>query len=152
MKRAMLIGIMSLWLVACGTTAATLTPAPTATPAPTPTITPIPPCTTNDGKKVYDLLVQFAQEWDDAAQLVNNTPRTTLAPQIARMQEVRRKVQAQAWPRCGQAAYTLLVEAMDQTIDGAIAFLGQRPNYAAQIQAGNATFAAFFAELQRIMR
>lgn len=167
---------LSVMLVACGAAAATVTPAatatpaptatptitptatpiptptPTPTPAPTATVTPLPVCSTKDGQKVYDLMKQFAQEWDDALKLADSTPRLSLAPQIAKLQEIRRKVQAQEWPSCAQPAYTLLVQAMDQYINGFISFLGQKPEYLTQIQQANTTYQSFMAELQRITR
>ena len=97
-------------------------------------------------------MLQFGQEWDDAVRLADSTPRGSLAPQIAKMQEVRRKVQAQEWPGCGQAAYGLLVKGMDQQIDGFIAFLRQEADYKTKIQDGNKTLQEFVTELQRVVR
>lgn len=135
-------------------------PAALAAPRPTPTITPIPPtptpapCSTDDGKKVYDLLHQYAQEWDDAVTLANNTPRVALSAQIATLQRIRRDVQAQTYPTCAFAAGTALVTVMDTTIDGFLAFLGQKPDaeVAASFQRAAEQEKAFIAEMAKVVR
>ncbi len=123
-----LVILAVLGLVGCGTIAGapsepTVTPTPTAVPSPT----PVPPCSTRDGRRVFDALNAHAREWDDAIKLANSTPRMQLAPQIQNLQRIRRDVQAQEWPACGQAAQGLLVALMDAQIEGFIAFLAQRP-------------------------
>ena len=122
-----------------------LAPAPTATPA---------ACTTRDGKKVYTLLQQYAQEWDDAVHLADSTSRISLAPQIATLQRIRRDVVAQEWPDCGQAAQQHLVKHMDYTIEGFIGFLGQRQDTYVQaaFQLADNELDAFKAELGRVVR
>lgn len=95
--------------------------------------TPIPVCSTKDGKKVYDLVKQYAQEWDDADKLAGSTSRIALAPQVAQLQCIRRDVQAQEYPPCGQDAQTKLVAMMDLTIQGYIDFLAQKPDSVVQI-------------------
>jgi hypothetical protein len=66
------------------TLALSFTPTPRSlAPTPLPSPTPVPGCSTSDGKKVYDLLKQFLQEWDDALKLADSTPRISLSPLIA---------------------------------------------------------------------
>jgi hypothetical protein len=77
----------------------------------------------------------LAREWDDANKVANATPRSALAQQIANLQAVRRKVQDIPTPACGIELQAHLVKAMDATIDGYVAFLGQK---------GDPTVKAFF--------
>ena len=65
------------------------------------------------------------QEWQDASTLAGTTPRVSLAPQVATLQGIRRKVQALEPPACGKDARDSLVIAMDAGIDAYTAFLGQ---------------------------
>lgn len=74
-------------------------------------------------KELSDLM----QEWQDASTLAGSTPRMQLATQIANLQGVRRKAQALEAPECGEAAKLALISAMDSTIEGFTAFLGQQP-------------------------
>jgi hypothetical protein len=134
-----------------------LGPEPTPVPTPVPTPTPVPSptpvvCSTNDGRKAYDLLKQHGTEWTDAVTLAGSTPRVQLAPQIATLQRIRRDVQAQPWPECAQRAQALLVTTMNGIIDGLTDFLGQRPGYESKIEASTRTMAEFNAELERVVR
>ena len=138
----------------------TPTPGPTATPRPTPTPVPTPtpaPCSTSDGRTVYDVLKQYGAERDDGAKLARSTPRIQLAAQVATLQRIRRDVQAQPWPACAQAAQTLLVSAMNDTIDGLTAFLGDSSivgQASATVALGRADqkMADFRTELERVTR
>ena len=73
-----------------------------------------------------------AREWDDANKVAGQTPRSALAVQIAALQAVRRKVQDVQVPDCANAAKTALVQSMDASIDGYVAFLGQKSDGAVQ--------------------
>jgi hypothetical protein len=141
MRRALLVLLGLLALAACG--------APFAGDAP-PTAVPI--CSTRDGKKVYDLVKQYAQEWDDADKLAQSTSRLTLSPQVAVLQRIRRDVQAQEYPPCGQKAQSKLVETMDYTIEGYLEFLAEKPDPIVQTsllraQSAQIEFAAALSEL-----
>lgn len=147
-----LVFLALLGLVGCGTgplapAAPTVVPTPTVVPSPT----PVPPCSTRDGRLVYDALHGHAREWDDALKLAHSTPRMQLAPQIQHLQRIRRDVQAQEWPGCALGAQRLLVMLMDAQIEGFIAFLAQRPPEEHFARA-TALTAQFQAELGRIAR
>lgn len=73
-------------------------------------------------------LQSIAREWDDAAKLADQTPRMQLAVQIASLQAIRRRAQDVQMPECAATAKTALVDAMDNTIEGFTAFLGQKPD------------------------
>lgn len=70
----------------------------------------------------------IAQEWDDAFKLANSTPRATLPAQIGNLQAIRRKVQDVQMPECAALVKQRLIDAMDNSINGFIAFLGQKPD------------------------
>jgi hypothetical protein len=82
-----------------------------------------PSCTMVDGVLVSKILSDRAQEWDDALKLADSTPRNQLAPQIARLQELRRGMQSATWPSCAATAKTKLIAAMDAWIDVYINFM-----------------------------
>lgn len=73
-----------------------------------------------------------AREWDDANALAGQTPRSALAQQIESLQAARRKVQDITIPDCAAAVKQALVDSMDATIAGYIAFLGQKPDSTVQ--------------------
>lgn len=68
------------------------------------------------------------REWDDASTLANTTPRASLSGQIDKLQAIRRKTEDLQAPDCAAAAKQPLVTAMDATVRGYIAFLGQKPD------------------------
>ena len=74
----------------------------------------------------------LAREWDDANALANSTPRAALAVQIGNLQSVRRRVQDVTAPECGAPMKQHLIGAMDETIQGYIAFLGQKSDSVVQ--------------------
>lgn len=81
----------------------------------------IPPCDTQTFVKT---LTPIAAEWDDAVKLAGNTPRGSLAPQIASLQEIRRRAKAVEAPDCAAGARDALVASMDATVDGFLTFMG----------------------------
>ena len=89
--------------------------------------TPTPTCIVASQQFVKDLQ-SFSQEWQDALNLADQTPRMSLPPQIAHLQEIRRRAQAMDAPRCVAPARDTLVGSMDAAIDGFLAFLSQKPD------------------------
>lgn len=77
-------------------------------------------------KEGLDKIQSAAREWDDANKVAGQTPRSNLSGQIAALQAVRRKVQDIAVPDCAMAAKQALIDSMDASIDGYVAFLGQK--------------------------
>lgn len=82
-------------------------------------------CSTEDGELVYDLMNEFAQEWDDAVDIARSTGRIALSGPISDLQSIRRDVQRQEWPECATETHGHLVDWMDGMIDGFLAFMGQ---------------------------
>ena len=93
-----------------------------------------------------------AREWDDANKLAGQTPRSALAVQIGALQAVRRKVQDIGVPDCASAAKTALVQSMDASIDGYVAFLGQKSDGAVQnaFKLANDKMAVFGQEVVKL--
>ncbi len=84
------------------------------------------PCGRAALQKYNEAVGEVAQRFDDANALANQTPRMSLAPQIAAIQDVRRDTQAIKPPPCAAHAHEELVAAMDSVIDGYTAFLSQK--------------------------
>ena len=78
--------------------------------------------------KSVDALLEQQRRWIDAHSLADNTPRVSLPGPIAKLQEVRRETAQLVLPECLSEARQHLVLGMDQTIDGFLAFLGNRPS------------------------
>ena len=90
-----------------------------------PAVTPTPTC--EAGLPAFaQTLDPLAREWDDANKVASSTPRSALSAQIGALQSVRRRVQDIAAPPCGAEMKEHLVKTMNATIDGYIAFLGQK--------------------------
>lgn len=83
-------------------------------------------------KEGLEKIQSAAREWDDANQLAGQTPRASLATQIAALQAVRRKVQDVAVPDCAAPMKQALIDSMDASIEGYVAFLGQKPDSTVQ--------------------
>ena len=138
--RWLLILCLAMLVVACGGAAAeptatpeftatvgpSPTPVPTATQTVTPSPTPEPPCSTDDGQLAFDLLEEFAQEWEDVLAVASSTGRIALSGPVQDLQRIRRDVQRQEWPECAEDAHTNLIAMMDATIDGFLAFMQQK--------------------------
>lgn len=80
-------------------------------PPPTPTVTPTPeplPCFRLSSTYMQSVDAIVA-EWDDADQLAGATPRNMLGPQVATLQEIRRRVDSFPRPDCVETAHARLV-------------------------------------------
>jgi hypothetical protein len=103
--------ILTLLLSACGNPLAA---------APTPT------CLEQSGSALSQLQ-GVAREWDDAYKLANQTPRAALSAQIGALQTIKRKAEDVTVPDCLSSAKSALIQGMDLSIEGFLAFLGQKP-------------------------
>jgi hypothetical protein len=74
----------------------------------------------------------LATEWDQANHLANSTPRIQLATVIPSLQAVRNKVDNLFAPDCAQDAQQLLLDYMDETINGYLSFLATDPDATVQ--------------------
>lgn len=60
---------------------------------------------------------QASKPWADAVKLATNSPRDSLAPQIAHMQELRRQVESIKVSKCMEQPKSIYVEYMQYKID-----------------------------------
>jgi hypothetical protein len=86
----------------------------------------------DQSKEALTTIQSIAREWDDANKLAGQTPRSALSGQIATLQAVRRKVQDVVVPECAAPMKQALVESMDASIEGYVAFLGQKSDSVVQ--------------------
>lgn len=72
-----------------------------------------------------DLVGPKLEEWDDAAAIAGSTSRISLAPQVTRLQEIKRDVDNMNVPLCAILAHMDLVRYMEGNIDAYLAFMSQ---------------------------
>jgi len=70
-------------------------------------------------KAVMDLV----ERWKDAVELAMSTDREALAPQVERLQEIRREARDVNVPGCLEDGKTILISSMDAQIEGCLAFM-----------------------------
>jgi endonuclease YncB( thermonuclease family) len=114
------------------------------------TPTPLGRCSNTDAQRLINAIQSKANEWDDASQLANSTPRVALAPQIQNLQRIRRDTAALSVPSCGAKTLALLITYMDTTINAYIDFLGQGSQYSALFARASTQLEAFNAELRHV--
>lgn len=69
----------------------------------------------------------LARQWDDANAVAKSAARIALAGPVANLQALRRQVQDVQAPPCAFLAKQRLIDAMDNTINGYMAFMQQKP-------------------------
>jgi predicted small lipoprotein YifL len=109
--------LAALSLAACGIVG------PQATP--TATLTSTPDVCAPANLKIGAVKVhEFMRAFDDAYQLAASLPRSQLAPQVSKLQDIRRLAQDQAVPTCLVQLKKLQLLHMDTAINTFLAFLG----------------------------
>ena len=108
----------------------------------------------SDGRKVYDVLQNYAREWEETLGRATGTPGLGLPGQFAQLQRIYRDVQAQDWPACGRAAQGALVAAMDAAVQAVTLLLSGESTERVQGQLAEAQrlMQSFFDELNRLGR
>jgi hypothetical protein len=89
--------------------------------APTPTAEP---CFVQ-AKSFVEAVEPLFDDWDDANRLAGSTSRMALSPVIGRLQDLRRSASDIAAPACAGGVRKLMLDYMDSTIEGYLAFLAQ---------------------------
>ena len=74
-------------------------------------------------KEYRDQVMQLADKWDSANALANNSPRMQLVTPISSLQNIRNEYNKLTVPECAQKAHDTMLNYMDATIDGFMAFL-----------------------------
>lgn len=102
--------------------------------------------------EAFTKIQSAAREWDDANKLAGQTPRSALAVQIAALQAVRRKVEDIQTPECAAAMKRALIASMDASIEGYVAFLGQKADSTVQasFKTANDKMAEFSQEVVKL--
>jgi hypothetical protein len=70
-----------------------------------------------------DQVMQLADKWDSANALANNSPRMQLVTPISSLQNIRNEYNNLTVPECAQKTHASMLNYMDATIDGFMAFL-----------------------------
>jgi hypothetical protein len=74
----------------------------------------------------------LVDDWDDANQLASSTSRMALSPVIGQLQQLRREVADLETPECAMKVRNHLLDYMDNTIDGYLAFMTQEDDAAVE--------------------
>ncbi len=73
-----------------------------------------------------DTLKPVLAKWDDAVKIVGSTSRVALAPQISALQTIKREADALKPGACVEPTHALILQSMNATIDGYLAFSAQK--------------------------
>ena len=76
-----------------------------------------------------DQVMQLANNWDSANTLANSSPRMQLVTPISSLQDIRNEYNDLTVPECAQKAHAWMLNYMDATIDGYMAFLADEDDY-----------------------
>lgn len=92
---------------------------------PTPTVTPVPTAATcyEQARDYVTQVDALMAQWDDTMDIAGSTPRMSLAPIIADLQELKRTASEMVPPSCAGVAHDHLLLYMDYGIDAYLAFL-----------------------------
>jgi len=70
-------------------------------------------------------VLPLLEEWDDAVSVASQTPRIGLPNVIPNLQEIKRRASQLEAEGCFAEAHPFLIEHMEYTIKGFLAFMGQ---------------------------
>lgn len=87
------------------------------------------PCGTVKVQKAMDAMYGAIDEFNDAYDVANNTPRISLSSPINQLQSIRRDANDIEVPACLKNGKKLLTGYMQTVIDGFVAFMGQASDY-----------------------
>lgn len=82
-------------------------------------------CAATTVRPVVEQLIADVVKWDDEIVIARSAPRLALAPEIAKLQEIRRHVQGLSGPPCFAEPRDMAVDFMNAYITLHTAFLGQ---------------------------
>jgi uncharacterized lipoprotein YajG len=114
----LIVLLASTLLAAC----ASVSPTAIATSIPTVAST-ADPCSPDHLQLNAGRVHQLTRAFDDAYQLASSTPRSQLADQVARLQDIRRAAQDQAVPVCLVQLKKLQLTLMDDGVNTMLTFL-----------------------------
>lgn len=110
------------------------------------------PCGVNVVKSASDKMKLIAQKWDDATQLASSTSRIALSGPVSQLQASMRDVQNLEIPSCMTPTRDALRSSMESTINGFVAFMGQKADSVIQTYFSSASvyMDSFGTELLRV--
>lgn len=85
----------------------------------------LPPSCAEEARPFLQEVAVIHSQWSDASALAGQTPRMSLPPQIAQLQQLRRDLDALNAPACAADAQIFLSASMGRAIDGYLGFLSQ---------------------------
>lgn len=80
-----------------------------------------------------ETIAPIVAQWDDALSIAQQTPRMSLPERISELQDIQRQAEALEVDECLQPAHAHLVEAMEYTVFGFLAFLGKEEDTVVQV-------------------
>ncbi|MDO9546012.1 MAG: hypothetical protein Q7J07_04575 [Pelolinea sp.] len=118
--------VLLIAIVLFTSSCAAVQPQPTATPEPTlpPVPTPLPPCAKAYVSEYANEFSAIFDEWLDAEVLTESTAKIQLSPQIANLQEIKRKASNIIPPTCLDLAQENIVSYMEKMIEAHLSFMG----------------------------
>ncbi|MCZ2121953.1 MAG: hypothetical protein LC108_06795 [Anaerolineales bacterium] len=120
-----------LFLAACGnSTTATATATNTSIPVTVPPTATADPCAPQNIKAEVSQTHQFTRAFDDAYQLAAILPRDQLAPQVSKLQDIRRAAEDHPVPVCLTRLKQLQILQMNTAINVFLAFINNADNEA----------------------
>ena len=119
--RRFIVLLLALVLVSCnGVPVIRVEVQPTPTPTMIPTSVPCSVSANDWALKVGPLVGRFA----DRMELIAAAP-SSLVDVISQLQDIKAETEAIEYPECAERAHSLLILAMDETIQGCLSFLSQ---------------------------
>lgn len=85
-------------------------------------------CTEKNVQQYVDSRDLVAEKWVDAVELADSTARISLAPQIDKLQEIKREASAIEPPDCLNISHSSFIIYMDKTINSFMLFMQDAPN------------------------
>jgi hypothetical protein len=108
-----------------------------------------------DVVNVYNsTMAPILREWEDAKTLAGSTSRISLAPVISQLQSIERRVESMDVPLSIKAAHLVLIDSMNDTIQGYLYFMAQDDDsiVSLALQMGKTKYSLYQLNLTEISR
>lgn len=96
-------------------------------------------------------LKQLSKPWKDAMDLAAESPRYALAPQIAKMQELRRQADAIKVSKCMEKPKKIYIDYMQARIDSFTKFLGKESAWEKDFNLAEAKLSEYNASVEECL-
>jgi hypothetical protein len=77
----------------------------------------------SQSKPYFEEVQGKLDEWQDAFEIANSTPRMSLAGPLGELQKIKRDTGNLEYPECALKVQNNIINAMEETIDGFLAFM-----------------------------